>query len=381
LALRQLAGTGADSARRKRAKGLNENYGRELLELHTLGVDGGYTQQDVIAVARAFTGWSVDRPREGGGFIFRPAMHDAGEKNVLGHHLPAGRGVEDGEDVLDILSRQPATARFIATKLVRRFVADTAPPALVDRVAGTFERTDGDIRACVRTIVTSPEFFSRAAYKSKIKSPFELVVSALRTVGAGADDSPRTAQIVARLGQPLYGHQAPNGYPETGDAWMNTGAIVNRINFGLALAGGRLPGVSLASWEALVHVEGTSRAEQIDGVVRSVLGGEASPDTRRVLESGINPMLSVALAPDSTGPGADSLMMAGVDSVSMMNGAGITAPSVATSSATTVNGPSKLPGRNQRAGRRADPLGPPGELGGLSQMVGLALGAPEFQRR
>ncbi|HEX6533545.1 MAG TPA: DUF1800 domain-containing protein, partial [Gemmatimonadaceae bacterium] len=227
---------------RARARGLNENYGRELLELHTIGVDGGYTQADVIAAARAFTGWTIRQPRQGGGFVFRPAMHDRGEKVFLGHTLPAGRGIEDGEEVLDILARHPATARFIATKLARRFVSDTPPPALVERAAATFTRTDGDIREVLRTIFTSPEFFSRAAYHGKVKSPFELVVSAARALGAPPDTSPRTARMVARLGQPLYEHRDPNGYPETGDAWINTGSILARINFGLAVAAGRLPG-------------------------------------------------------------------------------------------------------------------------------------------
>lgn len=228
----------------RRRGGLNENYGRELLELHTLGVDGGYTQQDVINVARAFTGWTFPRPQQGGGaFEFNPRMHDAGEKIVLGHKLPAGRGIEDGEDVLDIVSREPATAHFISFKLVRRFVSDTPPAGLVDRAAATFMRTDGDIREVVRTIVTSPEFFSRAAYRSKVKSPFEVVVSALRALGAQPDGTGRTAQVIATLGEPIYGHQAPNGWPETGDQWMNTGAILERINFGVAIAAGKIPGV------------------------------------------------------------------------------------------------------------------------------------------
>ncbi|HEY2850214.1 MAG TPA: DUF1800 domain-containing protein, partial [Gemmatimonadaceae bacterium] len=228
----------------RRRGGLNENYGRELLELHTLGVDGGYTQQDVINVARAFTGWTFPRPQQGGGaFEFNPRVHDAGEKIVLGYKLPAGRGIQDGEDVLDIVSREPATAHFIAFKLARRFVADTPPAGLVDRAAATFMRTDGDIREVVRTIVTSPEFFSHAAYRSKVKSPFEVVVSALRALGAQPDSTGRTARIIATLGEPIYGHQAPNGWPETGDQWMNSGAILARINFGMAIAAGKIPGV------------------------------------------------------------------------------------------------------------------------------------------
>ncbi|HXV16313.1 MAG TPA: DUF1800 domain-containing protein, partial [Gemmatimonadaceae bacterium] len=158
--------------------GLNENYGRELLELHTLGVDGGYTQQDVINVARALTGWTIRPPAQGGGFVFRPEMHDAGEKVVLGHKLAANRGIEDGEDVLDIVSRHPATARYIATKLARRFISDNPPKAVIDDAAAVFLKTGGDIREVVRSIITSNEFYSQQAFRSKVKSPFEVVVSA-----------------------------------------------------------------------------------------------------------------------------------------------------------------------------------------------------------
>src|SRR6266516_2428564 len=162
----------------RQRQGLNENYGRELLELHTLGVDGGYTQQDVINVARAFTGWTIKPPAQGGGFIFRLQVHDAGDKVVLGHRLAAGRGEEDAEDVLDILAKSPATAHFISFKLARHFVSDSPSKALVDHAAQVYLRTDGDIREVVRSIITSPEFFSQGAFRSKVKTPFEVVVSA-----------------------------------------------------------------------------------------------------------------------------------------------------------------------------------------------------------
>src|SRR5438309_4313657 len=229
----------------RQRQGLNENYGRELLELHTLGVDGGYTQQDVINVARAFTGWTIQPPAQGGGSIFRPQVHDAGEKTVLGHKLRAGRGMEDAEDVLDILARSPATAHFISFKLARRFVSDTPSKALVDHAAQVYLKTDGDIREVLKAIITSPEFFSQQAFHSKVKSPFEVVVSAMRALDAAPDSTPRTAQMIAYLGQPIFGHQAPNGWPETGESWMNTGAILNRINFGMAAASGRLPGADI----------------------------------------------------------------------------------------------------------------------------------------
>ncbi len=348
----------------RRRRGLNENYGRELLELHTLGVDGGYTQQDVIEVARALTGWTIRDPRQGGTFLFRAEMHDASPKRVLGVALAGGRGLEDGEQVLDIVARHPATARHIALKLSRRFVSDTPPPALVERAAATFTRTDGDIREVVRTIVTSPEFFSRAAYRSKVKSPFELVVSALRAMNAAPDTTPRMAMIVARLGQPLYGHQAPNGYPETGDSWINTGAILNRINFGMAVAGGQLPGLSAQRWPQMAELRNADRTAQVTGVIDALFGGESSPDTRAVLMSGQNP-LTASLAGR---PGADSSTMGNSDE---------------SDDDDVVTMSEIRPMRTQ--GRRAltrDPLPTtPRSLSGLAQIIGLALGAPEFQRR
>jgi uncharacterized protein (DUF1800 family) len=223
-------------------KGLNENYGRELMELHTLGVDGGYTQRDVTEIARAFTGWTIDKPRQGGGFRFEPRLHDDGEKIVLGHRIKAGGGMRDGEQVLDILAEHPSTARFIATKLVRRFVSDTPPPSLVDRAAARFRQTGGDLREVMRTILTSPEFLSRDAFDVKVKTPFEFVVSAERALaadvagGPGEDDAMPLVRIMQQLGMPLYQCQPPTGYKDTTDAWVNTGALVARMNVALQLA-------------------------------------------------------------------------------------------------------------------------------------------------
>ena len=307
-------------------RGLNENYARELMELHTLGVDGGYSQKDVQEVARALTGWTFVRAT--GEFMFNPAIHDADEKTVLGHKLAAGRGIEDGEEVLDIVAKAPQTAHFIATKLARRFVSDVPPKALVDRCADTFQRTGGDIRETVGCVVTSPEFFSRTAYRSKVKTPFEVVASGLRAIGASPDTTPRSAQMVARLGQPIFGRQTPDGWPDRGDAWMNTGAILNRINFGLSLAAGQVPGARVAQWPEAATLRTQPRDKQVDGVIRALLGGQASTETRQVLMTGENPML--ANAPRDT---------------------------------TMMQGPRPI------------------TLQGLPQIVGLALGAPEFQRR
>jgi uncharacterized protein (DUF1800 family) len=339
--------------------GLNENYGRELLELHTVGVDGGYTQQDVINVARAFTGWTIKPPATGGGFVFRSEMHDAGEKIVLGHRLPAGRGIADGEDVLDIISRSPATARFIATKLARRFVADDPPQSLINDAAAVFLKTDGDIREVVRTIVTSNEFYSQQAFRSKVKSPFEVVVSAMRALNAQPDSTPRTALAIAYLGEPLFGHQAPNGYPETGDAWMNTGAILNRINFGMAVAANRIPGANPALLSGIDSLRSAPRGTQVDAVVSLLLSGAVSPDTHAVLMKGENPLAVTAVAPEGQNP-----QLATRDT--MAGGYRINA------------GPG---GGALRANAQARGLGSVPQLSGVAQIIGLALGSPEFQRR
>ncbi|MCU0618962.1 MAG: DUF1800 domain-containing protein [Gemmatimonadaceae bacterium] len=275
---------------RQRRRGLNENYARELLELHTLGVDGGYTQHDVTEAARILTGWTIERPGEVGRFRFNALAHDAGEKTVLGVRFPAGRGAAEGEALLDLLARHPATARHIATKLARRFVSDTPPADLVDRAAATFTRTGGDLRETVRTIVTSPEFFARSAWRAKVKSPFEVVVSAMRALGARPDTTPRAAQAVARLGQPIFGRQSPDGWPETGEAWINTGAILARVNFGLALAGGALPTARPRDWPGWAALAGAPRDAQVDGVVRRILAGTVSEEMRAILASGTHPL-------------------------------------------------------------------------------------------
>jgi uncharacterized protein (DUF1800 family) len=227
----------------RRAPGLNENYGRELLELHTLGVDGGYTQQDVIAVARAFTGWTIREPNRVAEFQFNPAMHDGKEKIVLGHTIAAGGDESDALQVLDIIAHHPSTARFISKKLAQRFVADDPPKSLVDRMAATFTKTDGDLRAVLETMFKSREFFSADAWQAKLKSPFELVVSAVRAVNADTVDTFALGRRIADLGQPLYGKLEPTGYSNTGEGWASTAGLLGRINFASALVEGRVPGV------------------------------------------------------------------------------------------------------------------------------------------
>ena len=295
-----------------RRAGLNENYARELLELHTLGVDGGYTQADVIEVARCFTGWTIERPQAVGRFVFRPLAHDDGDKRVLGHVLPAGGGEQDGLRVIDILARHPSTARFIATKLARRFVGDEPPPALVERAARTFLATAGDVRATLTTIVTSPEFFSPDSYRAKIKTPLELVASAARAAGArpiaavsGSQEGPPNldpapepsmtqpqvlrvggsglAQAVARLGQPLYEQAPPTGYPDVADAWVNSGALVGRMNFALGLAQNRVAGARVDVVDLAAGADRRRRDEVLDRLLAGLLQGRAPAGTRAVL--------------------------------------------------------------------------------------------------
>ena len=257
-------------------RGLNENYARELMELHTLGVNGGYTQADVVNVARAFTGWTMRKPHEATGFEFNDKMHDHGAKRLLGHTIAAGGGIHDGEQVLDLLARHPSTARFIAAKLVRRFVSDDPPPALVDRAAKTFMKTDGDLREVMRTILTSPEFLSPAAAGAKMKSPFEYVASTLRATGAAVTNPRSFAGTVAAMGEPLYQCQPPTGYTDRAAFWMNTGALIGRLNFARNLAAN---GAGAATLDA--SLTGRDPAAWADALT----GGELSPQTRSMLQS------------------------------------------------------------------------------------------------
>ena len=287
-----LARVAAEGNQGKKApKGLNENYGRELMELHTLGVDGGYTQKDVTEVARALTGWTIGNPRQGGGFTFDPRLHDTGQKTVLGHVIKAGGGESDGEQVLDILARHPATATFIATKLTRHFVSDTPPPALVARVAARFRETNGDLREVMRTILTSPEFLSPDAYRAKVKTPFEFVVSALRATGAEVQDARPLVRELQQLGMPLYMCQPPTGYKDTSDAWVNTGALISRMNLSLRLAAGQLRGTSVNCGSRMADC-GLSDS---DAVVARFLNGDASESTRATIGKATDAPKMVAL--------------------------------------------------------------------------------------
>ena len=255
-----------------RKRGLNENYARELMELHTLGVEGGYTQKDVQEVARCFTGWTIRQPQQRGEFVFEPRIHDRGEKLVLGTRISAG-GIDDGLQVLDLLARHPSTAKFIATKLARRLVADDPPASIVNQAAEAFRQSDGDIRAVLRTIIDSPEFFSAEAYRAKIKKPLEYVASALRATGAETKITHQLLRYLARMGEPLFLAQPPTGYPDRAASWVSSDMLLTRINFAADLVANRLEGTRVQP----------DRLRDSDGFVRLIAPDSLSSATRAAL--------------------------------------------------------------------------------------------------
>lgn len=263
-----------------RNAGLNENYARELLELHTLGVDGGYTQKDVTELARVLTGWSIDgqrgdRPVE---FVFREAMHDVKPKTVLGYSFGSGGGIEEGEKMLRVLAHHPSTAKHIATKLCKRFVADDPPQALVERVAKRFLATGGDLRATVEAVLTAPEFFDPQYVGTKTKTPFEYVASAIRAMD-GATDGRASAKVVAEMGQPLYLCQPPTGYSDAAEDWISSGALLARLNYAISLASNRAIGTSVG-----LELRDVSSADLVDAISKRLVGGPLSDTTRATIE-------------------------------------------------------------------------------------------------
>ena len=266
-------------AAKKKRGGLNENYGRELMELHTLGVNGGYTQQDVTEVARVFTGWTLKEPREGGGFLFDERKHDPGDKHVLGHRIKP-KGEKEGLEVLHLLARHPSTAKFISIKLAVRFVSDDPPPALVDRMTKTFLKKNGDIREVLKTMLESPEFWSQQAYRAKVKTPLEFVASAARASGADVSDALPLARHLQNMGMQLYGAQPPTGYSMKADTWVNSSALLGRMNFALALAAGKLKGTRVDAMGLLPAQISPSDGQQVlAGLEGSLLAGDVSKQT------------------------------------------------------------------------------------------------------
>lgn len=346
---------GAPLRKKQADKGINENYARELMELHTLGVKGGYTQQDVIEVAKCFTGWTIDRPAQGGEFLFNPNRHEPGDKVVLGHTIHEG-GMKEGLEVLHILATSPATAHFISMQLAQRFVSDTPPPALVDRMAQSFLKSDGDMKAVLLTMFHSPEFWSPAVYRAKVKTPVEFVASALRATDAEVDNPTPLLQALDRLGMPVYGMQTPNGYSWLAEDWVSSNALLTRMNFALVLSGNRLPGthmdlpalLGVAPQDVAVDDQVESRLEM------ALLGQPAAPQTREAA-------MAHAQEPD---------MQAQAEQ-------GYRATPASSSAGGRMQGDQGAMLR-VKAGRA--PLTPaPGSP--LSTGAGLLLGSPDFQRR
>jgi uncharacterized protein (DUF1800 family) len=319
-----------------RARGLNENYARELMELHTLGVDGGYTQKDVVEVARAFTGWQFTRPGPRGNqdvaFVFRPQLHDRGEKTVLGRTLRAGRGLEDGQEVLDLLATHPATAKFIAGKLVERFVSDQPDAAFVAELADVFQKSGGDLRLVTRALFSSRRFYADQVQRAKIKTPFELVASAMRVTAADVGLSRATVQTLRSLGHLPYSEPAPTGFPAASEDWVNSGAMLNRMNFGLALAGNRLDGVRINGQAVVGAAQPASANAWVPVMLKQLLPGVETAKLQATILSELEKPVEIA--------------------------------------------PASLEDRPMRRNAANAPLRDP-----AARALGLALGSPEFQRK
>jgi uncharacterized protein (DUF1800 family) len=268
---------------KNRPSGLNENYAREIMELHTLGVDGGYTQKDVTELAKVLTGWSIERPQLGGGFKFNDRAHEPGNKYVLGHKI-GEHGEKEGEEMLDVLAHHPSTAKFISRKLAMRFVSDNPTQALVDRMADTFLKKDGDIREVLRTLFHSREFWAVDAYRAKMKTPFEFVASAARASGADIQNALPLVATLNHMGMPLYAMQPPTGYSMKAEAWVNSSALLNRMNFALQLASGKLPGTLLDPQGLIPGPAPADSQAALAALEQSLLAGDVSPQTHAMMQ-------------------------------------------------------------------------------------------------
>jgi len=366
-----------NNPQRQQPRGINENYAREIMELHTLGVDGGYTQKDIQEIARAFTGWTIVDARgyrrafttmstgetnkrterimnqlglpsdtPSGTFYFNERWHDKGEKTILGQKVNEG-GVKDGLKVIDILVNHPSTAKFIARKLAVKFVSDNPSEALVTRVAEAFTKSKGDIKTTLRALFSDEEFFAAENYRAKIKTPFELTVSALRTLGADTNGG-QIQSLLAKMGEQLYGYQAPTGYPDTAEDWVNTGALLERMNFAVALAANQIPGTRVD----LKKFEATDKAKILDSAIAAVLEGEVNPNTKTILLKQIEQPLP------QTKLDADLADENDMENPQMMN--------------------PQAGGLNRRQQVR---LLPPSGNDEVFKVVGLILGSPDFQRQ
>ncbi len=364
-------------AQQRMRRGINENYARELMELHTMGVDSGYTQKDIVEVARAFTGWTIADPRgyrraaagmiqgdeekrlawlqrqagvpddiESGEFYFNDRWHDKDPKTFLGQKVDAG-GVNDGLKVIDILVKQPATAKFIARKLAVKFVSDNPSDALVGRVADAFSKSNGDIKTTLRAVFTDKEFFAPENYRAKIKTPFELAVSSLRVLGGNTNASPQMIAMLNKLGEVPYGYQAPTGYPDTAEDWVNTGALLERLNFAVAVASNRIPGTKVE----LKGFDTADRTVVLDQVIRRILNGEVSEGTKTSLVKQLEKPLPDVKAGNELDDAAEE--------------------------APNMSGQRQQGRRQNRQARLLDPSGD----AEVFKVVSLVLGTPEFQRQ
>ncbi len=304
-------GVPGQQPQQRQRRGLNENYARELMELHTLGVDGGYTQEDVIEVARAFTGWTLRAPRQDPEFNFEDRIHASEPFTVLGHKIDGG-GMKAGEQVLEMLVAHANTAKFISTKLARRFVSDTPPPALVERMAREFLETRGSIPAVLEAMIYSPEFWSRETYRAKIKKPFELVASAARVLGADVSAPVAMVLWISRIGEPLYLCQPPTGYSDKAENWVNTGALLNRLNYAMELSANRMRGASVEIPSLLGAENAADSRKALDRAIQVFLAGQVSPQTRATLEKQLTDPQVLRATLDDAMKSVDAEIIAGL---------------------------------------------------------------------
>ena len=326
----------------RKSGGINENYARELMELHTLGVDGGYTQKDVQEVARCFTGWSIRNPNQEGLFVYNPAQHDNGEKTVLGTRIVAGGGIGDAEKVLDILAKHPSTAHFIATKLTRRFIGDNPPKTVVDRASQVFLRTDGSIRETLRSIIESPEFSSPTAYHAKVRTPFEYVAASLRATSAETDANRPILDWVSKMGQPIFGRVTPDGYPDMSTEWLSNNDLLARFNFSVALSANKIIGTKIDAKKLLDNTQPLNPGSVVAALTKLILMDQESKHTKDALDKAASEAAKAASLPSSA---------------TLMSNTGVVKPS-----AFAVD--PKISADNY-----------------VSQLLALTLGAPEFQRK
>ena len=309
---RPQAGSNPNAQQKQKRSGLNENYARELMELHTLGVNGGYTQQDVTEVARVFTGWTLEDPRDGGGFVFKPRLHEPGTKTVLGHKIKENGGKE-GMQVLEILAHSPATAKFISTKLAERFVSDKPPQPLIEAMSKTFLKTDGDLREVMRSMFRSQEFWAPETYNAKVKTPLEFVASSLRATQADVSDPLPLLPALNQMGMPLYGMQPPTGYSLQADVWVNSAALLARMNFALGLVTNKIYGSSFD----MARLTGNSLSTDTDTyqaqlkLEQVLLDGQVSPQTHNTIQEKVATPSASSTAPQQNSGNAIAALLLG----------------------------------------------------------------------